>query len=175
MLLINAPLIDLWENSLFTEKPERSEIPKLTGQVSLIYKLSTTCKQTYTVANRHFHPLIPCIAPRKLQLRLPTLLLLPRLILQHPPQNLARRTLGDLVYKQHSAPQPLVIRHLPIHPLDNLSRRSLVTLHARRRYDVRARRFCVLFFEIDTDDCDIVDILVVHQDALEFYPAKQIH
>src|SRR5271154_1576986 len=63
MLLINAPLIDLWENSLFTEKLERSEIPKLTGQVSLIYTLYTTCKQTYTVTNRHFHPPAPLHCP----------------------------------------------------------------------------------------------------------------
>src|SRR5277367_2151401 len=56
MLLINAPLIDLWENSLFTEKPERSEIPKLTGQVSLIYTLYQT--------NIHSHkPTLPSPAP----------------------------------------------------------------------------------------------------------------
>jgi hypothetical protein len=50
----------------FPMSRRRVTILKLTGQVSLIYTLYTTCNQTYTVTTWHFHllPTIlrPCIA-----------------------------------------------------------------------------------------------------------------
>ena len=66
-----------------------------------------------------------------LQLRPPLLLLLLRLLLQHPPQDLARRTLRHLIHKPHPASQPLMIRHFPSQPLDDLLR-CLLRIFLRR-------------------------------------------
>src|SRR2546423_3985823 len=93
---------------------------------------------------------------RPLQPRFSTLLLLlPRLVLQYPPQNLPRRTFRDFLDKSYPPPQLLVVRHLPVHPLDDLRRRSLVPLRAWSRHDVRPSTLGMLFFKLDANDGDI--------------------
>ena len=72
----------------------------------------------------------------QLRLRLPLLLLL-HLVLQQPSQNLAGRRLGDLIDETNPTPQPLMIRDLSIHPLDNLVRIAVVGFLSMD--DVRSR------------------------------------
>lgn len=111
--------------------------------------------------------LTPAFAPSQLRLWRLRLILLLGLVLQHPPQNLARLRLGHLLDEAHASAQLLGRPNLGVEPPDYVLGPGLRLFDAGLEHDVGARDLGVLHLVPDADDADVGDVFAAVELGLE--------
>lgn len=102
-----------------------------------------------------------------LQLSLDSCILSLSLLLQNSAQDLSRCSLWDSIGELDTSSQLLVVGDLGGHPIHNLLLRCRVAWNTLLWHNICSWHLSGLVWIIDTNNADIIDIWVGHQDALK--------